>query len=125
MEFLDNDDGSMNMNVETALIMTTAEIPLTEQNRKWLSSGVTRTGTGEVYINPDKFSRTIYDRLPDTGTFSIGERMEQQPTPTKAATPIKTDIPPKAEETQEVPGFEAIFMVVGLLGIALFCEKRI
>lgn len=125
MEFLDNDDGSMNMNVETALIMTTAEIPLTEQNRKWLSSGVTKTGTGEVYINPDKFSRTIYDRLPDIGTFSIGQRMEQQPTPTKAATSTKTAIPPIAEETQEVPGFEAVFMVVGLLGIALFCEKKI
>ncbi|MHC1576902.1 MAG: hypothetical protein ACXQTE_06060 [Methanosarcinaceae archaeon] len=119
MEFLGNDDGSMNMNVETALISTKAEISLTQQSRKWISSEGLKFGTGEVYINPDKFNRMIYDRLPDTGTFSIGQGIEQQPTPTTAAPP------PKAEGTQEVPGFEAIFMVVGILGTALFCKKKI
>ncbi|MCD4703553.1 MAG: hypothetical protein K8R64_04555, partial [Methanosarcinaceae archaeon] len=119
MEFLGNDDGSMNMNVDTALISTKPEISLTEQSRKWISSEGLKFGTGEVYINPDKIKHTIYDRLPDAGTFSIGQGMEQQFNPTTAAPT------PKAEGTEKVPGFEAIFMVVGILGTALFCKKKI
>jgi hypothetical protein len=47
LEFLGNDDGAMNINIETALISANA-------------------------TNPDEFDRTIYDRAPDTGFILIG-----------------------------------------------------
>ncbi len=67
-----NDDGRMNLAVETALVPGSANIPFTEQIREWMSSGYeTKFGMGEVHINPDKFNRTLYDRVPDTGFISI------------------------------------------------------
>lgn len=67
-----NDDGKMNLSIETALVPSSAEIPLTDQTREWMSSGYeTKFGTGEVHINPDKFNRTLYDRVPETGFISV------------------------------------------------------
>ena len=67
-----NDDGKMNLSVETALVPSGAEIPLTDQTREWMSSGYeTKVGTGEVHINPDRFNRTIYDRVPEIGFISV------------------------------------------------------
>ncbi|MDD3934637.1 hypothetical protein [Methanoculleus sp. UBA303] len=67
-----SDDGRMNLAVETALVLSSAEIPLTDQVREWMSSGYeTKFGTGEVHINPDKFNRTLYDRVPETGFISV------------------------------------------------------
>lgn len=72
LEFLGDDDGAMNINTETALVVTKAGIPLTEIGRGWVSSiGEIKLGRGEVHIDPDKFSRTIYDRAPDTGFIPI------------------------------------------------------
>jgi len=73
LEFL-KDDGNMDIYVETALIPTKAEIPLTEQSREWLAGEDIKTGTGEIHINPDKFGRTRYDRAPDTGLISISKK---------------------------------------------------
>mgnify|MGYP005832023179 CR=1 FL=1 len=67
-----NDDGKMNFSVETALVPSRANIPLTDQMREWMSSGYeTRYGVGQVHISPDKFNRTVYDRVPETGFISV------------------------------------------------------
>ncbi|MCE5338059.1 MAG: hypothetical protein LLF90_05175 [Methanomicrobiaceae archaeon] len=51
---------------------SSAEIPLTDQTREWMSSGYeTKVGTGEVHITPDRFNRAIYDRVPEIGFISI------------------------------------------------------
>jgi hypothetical protein len=55
------DDGNMNIFIETAMVPYGAEIP-----------DSMRADNGSVYINPDKFGRTLYDRAPDTGVLTIG-----------------------------------------------------
>ncbi|WP_292731138.1 hypothetical protein [Methanoculleus sp.] len=65
-------DGEIGLYVETALVPSSANIPLTDQMREWVSSEFeTRIGTGQVHINPDKFNRTLYDRAPGTGFISV------------------------------------------------------
>lgn len=72
MLFLLPGDGEIGLYVETALVPSSANIPLTDQLREWVSSGYeTRFGTGQVHINPDKFNRTLYDRAPETGFISV------------------------------------------------------
>ena len=67
-----NGDGEIGLYVETALVPSSANIPLTDQMREWVSSEFeTRIGTGQVHINPDKFNRTLYDRAPETGFISV------------------------------------------------------
>jgi hypothetical protein len=70
--YLGNDDGNMNIDVETTLVVYSANIPQTDQTREWRSGEEIKTGIGQVHLNPDKFSRTIYDRAPDTGSYTIG-----------------------------------------------------
>lgn len=71
LEFL-NDDGKLNLYVETALVPSRANIPATEMVREWMSSGFeTKFGTGEVHISPEKFNTTVYDRAPETGFIPV------------------------------------------------------
>ncbi|WP_094226704.1 hypothetical protein [Methanolobus psychrotolerans] len=55
------DDGNMNIFIETAMVPYGADIP-----------DSLRKENGSVYINPDKYGRTLYDRAPDLGVFTIG-----------------------------------------------------
>jgi hypothetical protein len=59
-EFLP-DDGNMDIFIETALVPYGTKIP-----------GSKRAETGTVYINPDSDGRSLYDRAPDAGVFTIG-----------------------------------------------------
>lgn len=73
LEFL-QDEGNMDIYVETALVPSKADIPLTDQSREWLAGDEVKTGIGQVHIDPDKFGRTIYDRAPDTGFIPISKQ---------------------------------------------------
>ncbi|MGP8321146.1 MAG: PGF-CTERM sorting domain-containing protein [Methanosarcinaceae archaeon] len=103
IEFLGNDDRSMNLYVETAFVGNKAKIP-----------SVQRSFYGEVYIHPDKSSRTIYDRAPDTGFISIGSTKNNI-----ANNPENNDPVAKKE-----PGFESITAISGLL-IAVYLLRRL
>ncbi|MCQ1534775.1 hypothetical protein FTO70_03520 [Methanosarcina sp. KYL-1] len=86
LEFL-KDEGNMDIYVETALVPSKSEIPLTEMGREWMAGEETKTGTGEIHINPDKFGRTIYDRAPDTGFISISKQGTVQTTRNQQVNP--------------------------------------
>ncbi len=86
LEFL-KDEGNMDIYVETALVPSKADVPLTEQSREWMAGTDTKTGTGEIHINPDKFGRTIYDRAPDTGFISISKQGTVQAEQNQPAVP--------------------------------------
>ncbi|WP_394701116.1 hypothetical protein [uncultured Methanolobus sp.] len=65
-EFLP-DDGNMDIFIETALVPYGTKIPSSK-----------RAETGTVYVNPDSDGRTLYDRAPDTGVFTIGTNEDFQ-----------------------------------------------
>lgn len=118
--FLGNDDGNMDIDVQTALVVYTAGIPETDQSREWLSGDEVKNGIGQVHLNPDKSSRNLYDRAPDTGSYSIGAGNNYQP---EAGNAILAQ---GAEEAQDEgsPGFSVVIGVIALLTCSLVLSSR-
>ena len=114
--YLGNDDGNMNIDVVTTLVVYSANIPETDK-KEWLSGEEVKTGVGQVHLNPDKFSRTIYDRAPDTGSYTIGSTKEFHPDTGNA------NVPPAAQE-EDVPGFTGLPGIIALLACSLIVKKR-
>jgi len=107
LEFLGNDDRSMNLYAETAFVGNKAKIPSSQ-----------RSTYGEVYIHPDESSRTIYDRAPDAGFISIGSTKKDVANGPANNNPANND--PVAKEE---PGFESIAAITGLL-MAVYLLRR-
>lgn len=128
LEFL-KDEGNMDVYVETALVPSKAEIPLTDQSREWLSGDEVKTGTGQIHISPDKFGRTIYDRAPDTGFISISKQgtqgtVQQGKNQNAAAGEGHAALEGGAEDQNpESPGPGTLIAVLALLG-GVFTLKR-
>jgi len=117
LEFL-KDEGNMDVYVETALVPSKADIPLTDQSRKWLSGEEVKTGTGQIHISPDKFGRTIYDRAPDTGFISISKQGTVQPDKNQNAAAEKNPAALEGEaegQNPESPGPGTLLAVLALL----------
>lgn len=131
LELMDNDDGNMNIYSESALIVARAGIPITDYGREWIG-GVDendfKIGIGEVHINPDKSSRTVYDRMPDVGYVEIKKGITATTEYQKDETILKGNTP--KGETQETispikdsedinskknPGFESIIVIIILI----------
>ncbi|MDW7731417.1 MAG: hypothetical protein SCH66_03185 [Methanolobus sp.] len=118
--YLGNDDGNMDIDVETAPVVYGASIPHTDQSREWLSGEEVKNGIGQVHLNPDKFSRTLYDRAPDTGSYTIGAGTNYQPAAGNAI------LAQGAEEVQEEDssGFSVVMGVIALLTCWLVLSSR-
>lgn len=117
--FLGNDDGNMDIDVQTALVVYTAGIPETDQSREWLSGDEVKNGIGQVHLNPDKSSRTLYDRAPDAGSYTIGAGNNYQPATGNAI------FAQGAEGAQEVdsPCFSVVMGVIALLTCSLLLSR--
>jgi hypothetical protein len=109
LTYLGNDEGNMNIYVETALVVYGARIPETDQRREWLSGDEVKNGIGQVHLNPDKSSRTLYDRAPDTGSYTIGANGNFQAANNNNA---------QQGGQEEGPGFS------GLMGITAMATSR-
>ncbi|WP_342306179.1 hypothetical protein [Methanolobus sp. ZRKC5] len=92
--FLGNDDGNMNLHAETALVNYGAKIRNFE--------------TGIVQLNPDEDARTLYDRAPDTGSYTIGRSKDFQ------AAAENANVPQAAQE-EESPGFSGLIAFIALI----------
>ena len=99
----------MNLYVETAFVGNKAKIPSSNRSKY-----------GEVYISPDKSTRTIYDRAPDDGYVSIGSTKNDVAN-NPAINNSANDNP--ADATKEGPGFESIASVSGLI-MAVYILRR-
>lgn len=89
--FLGNDDGNMNLHAETALVNYGAKIRNFE--------------TGIVQLNPDEDARTLYDRAPDTGSYTIGSSNDFQTAAENANVP----------QEEEAPGFSGLMAFAVLI----------
>ena len=121
--YLGNDDGNMNIDVETTLVVYGANIPQTDQ-KEWLSGGEVKTGVGQVHLNPDKFSRTIYDRAPDTGVFTIGTNADFQ---TANNNNINDNIVQQAGQEgqeEEGPGFSGLMGISAVVASLYILRRR-
>ncbi|MDY0385565.1 MAG: hypothetical protein RBT65_00255 [Methanolobus sp.] len=92
--FLGNDDGNMNLHAETALVNYGAKIRNFE--------------TGIVQLNPDEDARTLYDRAPDAGSYTIGSSKDFQ------AAAENANVPQAAQE-EETPGFSGLMAFAVLI----------
>ncbi|MBN2110706.1 MAG: hypothetical protein JW705_06420 [Methanosarcinaceae archaeon] len=114
--FFGNDDGNMDIYVETALVVYGASIPQTDQSREWLSGEEVKTGIGQVHLNPDKSSRTLYDRAPDTGSYTIGSGKSYKPA-------TGNTIVAQGIQEEASPGFSGIIGSIALLICSLILGK--
>ncbi len=117
---LGNDDGNMNIDVETALVVYGANIPETDKTKEWLSGEDVKTGIGQVHLNPDKSSRTLYDRAPDTGSYTIGSNKNYQLAAENANVPQAT----QERHEEDSPGFTGIIGVIALLICSFIVTNR-
>jgi hypothetical protein len=111
-EFLP-DDGNMDIFIETALVPYGTKIP----NSK-------RAETGTVYVNPDSDGRTLYDRAPDTGVFTIGTNGDFQ---TANNNNINDNIAQPAGQKgqeEEGPGFSGLMGVAAVVASLCILRRR-
>ena len=104
--FLGNDDGNMNLYVETALVNYGAKIRNFE--------------TGIVQLNPDEDARTLYDRAPDAGSYAVGAGNNYQPA---AENTILAQGADEAHKEQS-PGFSPMLGLIALLACSLILSSR-
>lgn len=104
LEFL-QDEGNMDVYVETTLVSSKARIPPGERGK-----------AGDVDISPNKFENSVYDRLPDTGSISISKEVEQNKN-TYETSGKDTTFPGQENENQnpESPGPGTVITGLSLL----------
>lgn len=103
------DDGNMNIFVETAMVPYGAEIP-----------DSIRADNGSVYISPDKYGRTLYDRAPDTGSYTISSNNNYQPAAENVNMPQAT----QERHEEDSPGFTGIIGAIALLICSFIVTSR-
>ena len=99
----------MNLYVETAFVGNKAKIPSSDRSKY-----------GEVYISPDKSTRTIYDCAPDDGYISIDSTKNDVANNPAINNPANDN---PADATKEEPGFESIASISRLI-MAVYILRR-
>ncbi|ETA67710.1 hypothetical protein MettiDRAFT_1141 [Methanolobus tindarius DSM 2278] len=105
-EFLP-DDGNMDIFFETAMVPYDTKIPESK-----------RAETGTVYINPDSDGRSLYDRAPDTGVFTIGANGNFQ-----TANTDNNNVQQDGQE-KEGPGFSSLMGVAAVVASLYILRRR-
>ncbi|MDI3486527.1 MAG: hypothetical protein PWQ50_1747 [Methanolobus sp.] len=105
-EFLP-DDGNMDIFFETAMVPYGTKIPESK-----------RAETGTVYINPDSDGRSLYDRAPDTGVFTIGANGNFQ-----TANTDNNNVQQDGQE-KEGPGFSSLMGVAAVVASLYILRRR-
>jgi hypothetical protein len=101
----------MDIFIETALVPYGTKIP----NSK-------RAETGTVYVNPDSDGRTLYDRAPDTGVFTIGTNGDFQ---TANNNNMNDNNVQQDGQEEEGPGFSSLMGIAAVVASLCILRRKI